>query len=48
MRKKESYMKNKKLILLPAAAAERMCPLRPEDRLLCAVGQFEPRRMNMW
>lgn len=41
-------MKNKKLILIPAAAAERICPLRPEDRLLCAVGQFEPRRMNMW
>ena len=40
-------MKNKKLILTPAAAAERICPLRPEDRLLCAVGQFEPRRMNI-
>ena len=41
-------MKNKKLILIPAAAAERICPLRPEYRLLSAVGQFEPRRMNCW
>ena len=41
-------MKNRKLILIPAAAAERICPLRPEYRLLSAVGQFEPRRMNCW
>ena len=41
-------MNNKKLILIPAAAAERICPLRPEYRLLSAVGQFEPRRMNCW
>lgn len=31
-------MKNKKLILIPAAVAERICPLRPEYRLLSAVG----------
>lgn len=31
-------MKNKKLILIPAAVAENICPLRPEDRLLSAVG----------
>ena len=41
-------MKNKNLILIPAAVAERICPLRPEHRLLSAVGQFEPRRMNCW
>ena len=41
-------MKNKNLILIPAAVAERICPLRTEYRLLSAVGQFEPRRMNCW
>ena len=41
-------MKNKKLILIPASAAERIYPLRPENRLLSAVGQFEPKRLNCW
>lgn len=41
-------MKNKKLILLPAAVAEKITVLRPENRLLSAVGQFEPRRLNCW
>ena len=47
-KKKEKRMKNKKLILIPAAVAEEIRPLRPEYRLLSAVGQFEPRRMNCW
>ena len=41
-------MKNKKLILIPASAAERIYPLRPENSLLSAVGQFEPKRLNCW
>lgn len=41
-------MKNKKLILIPVSAAERIYPLRPENRLLSAVGQFEPKRLNCW
>ena len=40
-------MKNKKLILIPASAAERIYPLRPENRLLSAVGQFEPKRLKL-
>ena len=30
-------MKNKKLILIPASTAERIHPLRPENRLLSAL-----------
>ena len=41
-------MKNKKLILIPISAAEGIRPLRPENRLLSAVGQFAPRRMTCW
>lgn len=41
-------MKNKKLILIPAMVAEKISLLRSENRLLNAVGQFEPRRMNCW
>ena len=35
-------MKNRKLILIPAAAAERICPLRPEYCVFSAVGHLNP------
>lgn len=41
-------MKNKKPLLLPAAVVETIAPLRPEDRLLSAVGQFDPKRTHFW
>lgn len=36
----------KKPILIPIGVAERMTSFKPENRLLCAVGQFSPRRKN--
>lgn len=41
-------MRNKKPLLIPAAVAEKIVTLRPEDRLLCAVGQFDPKRTHFW
>lgn len=39
---------NKKLLFLPANIAEKLESFRPEERLLCAVGQFDPKRSNFW
>ena len=41
-------MRNKKPLLIPAYVAENIEPLQPADRLLCAVGQFDPKRTNFW
>lgn len=41
-------VRNKKPLLIPAAVAEKIEPLRADDRLLSAVGQFEPKRTNFW
>ena len=38
----------KKPILIPIGVAERMTSFKPENRLLCAVGQFSPKRKNFW
>ena len=41
-------VKNKKMVFLPADVAEKIEPLRSEDRLLSAVGQFDPKRTHFW
>lgn len=41
-------MKKKKLLLIPAHIADQIERVHPDDRMLCVVGQFEPRQRSFW